>query len=155
MKIIKTVIILTFALVVFSSCASVTSQKAVESPKFRGPFKLVKVDITDMKTSPYLINSIMFKVQNILEREGVAYKEETKTAYYQVELFISADYPAFVKSENMSGYSSLETRVVLKDPTGKPIKEGKVSTFNAFKDITSDFTEVSHARDIVSFITSQ
>lgn len=136
------------------ACAA-DKRSLIENPQLRGPFKFGKVDIQDMHTAPYLVNSIMIKVQNILALEGMLYKEDTKGPYYTIDLLIKAEYPAFVRHEDMASYTLLETKVILRDSAGKEIKQGNISTINAFKGMTADYTEIEHAKEIVRFVTSK
>lgn len=154
MKRISLFLITVLCLISIYSCA--TDKKGlIQNPQLRGPFKFGKVDIQDMHTAPYLINSIMIKVQNKLQLEGMLYKEDSKGPYYTIDLLIKAEYPAFVRHEDMASYTILETKVILKDPDGKEIKQGNISTINAFKGMTADYTEIEHAKEIVRFVTSK
>jgi hypothetical protein len=151
MKRLLSVIVVFGFLILIVACATVPKQETLART---GPFKIQTVELTDMKTAPYLLNSINFKLQRLLSQKDLLYKPDVQKKYLEVELFISASYPAFIRYEESSSYSSLETKVVLKDMDGNVIKQGTITTINAFRVATSDFTEMDHVGEIVRFLTS-
>jgi hypothetical protein len=142
------------AFIFVSSCANLDSER-LKVPSDIGPFKIAKVDLGDIHTAPYLLNSIMSKTSRILDQYGILYDPQKHQKYLTLELIIYAIYPAFARHENMSSYDFLETKVTVKDPDGKIIKEGTVSTVNAFRETLADFTENQHAKEILRFLISK
>lgn len=155
MKAKRNLCFLLFLVFSIIGCANFAERKIVENPTFKGPFKFGTVDILGMETAPYLMNSIMTKVETYLRQEGLLYDEKIKGPFYTVDMLIKAEYPAFRKSENMSSYTNLETKVVLRDPDGRVMKEGVIGSVNGFREMLSDFTELEHAKEIVRFITTK
>jgi len=154
MKVLFKVFFVLMGFFLVSSCANLGTEK-LKVPSDVGVFKISKVDVGDIHTAPYLLNSIMSKTNRLLDQYGILYDPQKHQKYYTIDLIIYASYPAFVRHENMSSYDFLETKITVKDQDGKVIKEGTVSTLNAFRETLADFTENQHAKEILKFLISK
>jgi hypothetical protein len=154
--IISLVMAVSLALIL-PGCA--TSAPKAPSPgpdysRFKGyKFKIGELKAGSFETPPYIPTKVNFELNLQLKEKQLLAAEGDKKAL-TVNIISSTSY-LFFRREQASNYKELTSMVEVVD-TNMPeiIAKTKITSFNAWGDQTSDFTEIDHVRSIVKFLES-
>jgi hypothetical protein len=140
---------------VFPGCAT-NGPKAPPQTQDYGRVKGYTIKLGEFKagsfeTPPYIPKKILFELELDLRQKQLLASEGDKKAL-TVNVTSSTRY-MFFRNEQAGSYSELTSLVEVVD-TNQPeiIAKTTLYSYNAWRNSTSDFTEIDHARSITKFL---